>query len=147
MDTIKDRNDLDLREAEDIGKRWQEYTKLYKKFLMTQITMMEGFSSSSAGKESTCNSEEPSAIPGLGRPPGEGIGYTCHNARASFVPQTLKNPPAVQETCIWSLRWEYLLKEGMATHASILGWRILMDRGAWRATVHGFTKNQTWLSD
>ena len=28
------------------------------------------------------------------------IGYTCHNARASFVPQTLKNPPAVQETCI-----------------------------------------------
>ena len=33
MDTIKDRNDLDLREAEDIGKRWQEYTKLYKKIL------------------------------------------------------------------------------------------------------------------
>ena len=33
MDTIKDRNDLDLREAEDIGKRWQEYTELYKKHL------------------------------------------------------------------------------------------------------------------
>ena len=40
MASIKDRTDLDLRESEDIGKRWQEYTKLYKKFLMTQITMM-----------------------------------------------------------------------------------------------------------
>jgi len=40
MDTIKDRNGMDLTEAEDI-KRWQEYTeKLYKKILMTQITMM-----------------------------------------------------------------------------------------------------------
>ena len=38
--TIKDRNAMDLTEAEDI-KRWQEYTQeLYKKVLMTQITMM-----------------------------------------------------------------------------------------------------------
>ena len=41
MGTIKDRNDMDLTEAEDIKKRWQEYTKeLYKKIFMTQITMM-----------------------------------------------------------------------------------------------------------
>ena len=34
MDTIKDRNDMDLTEAKDIQKRWQEYTKeLYKKDL------------------------------------------------------------------------------------------------------------------
>ena len=40
MDTIKDRNGMHLTEAEDIKKRWQEYTKeLYEKF-MTQITMM-----------------------------------------------------------------------------------------------------------
>ena len=40
MGTIKDRNGKDLTEAEDI-KRWQEYTKdLYKKVLMTKITMM-----------------------------------------------------------------------------------------------------------
>ena len=39
--SIKDRNGMDLREAEDIKKRWQEYTeKLYKKIFMTQITMM-----------------------------------------------------------------------------------------------------------
>ena len=33
MDTIKDRNGMDLREAEDIKKRWQEYTELYKKYI------------------------------------------------------------------------------------------------------------------
>ena len=39
MNTIKDRNSMDLTEAEDIKKRWQEYTEeLYKKILMTQIT-------------------------------------------------------------------------------------------------------------
>ena len=41
MGSIKDRNIMDLTEAEDIKKRWQEYTEeLYKKILMTQITMM-----------------------------------------------------------------------------------------------------------
>ena len=41
MGTIKDRNGMDLREAEDIKKRCQEYKgKLYKNILMTQITMM-----------------------------------------------------------------------------------------------------------
>ena len=37
MGTIKDRNGMDLTEAEDIKKRWQEYTELYKKIFMTQI--------------------------------------------------------------------------------------------------------------
>ena len=40
MGSIKDRNGLDLKEAEDIKKRWQEYTELYKKVFMTQIIMM-----------------------------------------------------------------------------------------------------------
>ena len=41
MGTIKDRNGTDLTEAEDIKKRWQEYTEeLYKKTFMTQITTM-----------------------------------------------------------------------------------------------------------
>ena len=39
--SIKDRNGIDLTEAEDIKKRWQEYTeKLYKKIFMTQIIPM-----------------------------------------------------------------------------------------------------------
>ena len=41
MGTIKDRNVMDLTEAEDIKKRWQEHTEeLYKKNLMTQIITM-----------------------------------------------------------------------------------------------------------
>ena len=40
MGTIKDRNGMSLTEAEEIKKRWQEYTELYKKFFMTQIIMM-----------------------------------------------------------------------------------------------------------
>ena len=39
--------------------------------------------------------------------------------------QMKKNPPAVQETRIWSLGWEDPLEEGMATHYSILAWKIL----------------------
>ena len=39
--TIKDRNGMDLTDAEDIKKRWQEYIEeLYEKILMTQITTM-----------------------------------------------------------------------------------------------------------
>ena len=40
MGTIKDRNGMGLTEAEDTKKRWQEYTELYKKIIMTQIIMM-----------------------------------------------------------------------------------------------------------
>ena len=43
--------------------------------------------------------------------------------------------------------WEDPLEGGMATHSSILAWRILMDREARRATVHGVAKSQTQLSD
>ena len=45
------------------------------------------------------------------------------------------------------LGWEDPLEEGMATHSSILAWRIPMDRGAWWATVHGVTRSWTELSD
>ena len=40
MGTIKDRNGMDLTEAENIKKRWQEYTELYKKDLNDTITIM-----------------------------------------------------------------------------------------------------------
>ena len=61
--------------------------------------------------------------------------------------QMVKNLPAMQETWVWSLGWEETLEEGMATHSSILAWRIPMDRGAWWATVHGVAKSQTRLYD
>ena len=53
-------------------------------------------------------------------------------ARASQVAQTVKNQPAMQETWAQSLGWEDPLEEGMATHSSILAWRIPVDRGASR---------------
>ena len=43
---------------------------------------------------------------------------------ASLVAQLVKNPPAMRETSVLSLGWEYPLEEGMATHSSILAWRI-----------------------
>ena len=57
--------------------------------------------------------------------------------------QTVKNLPAMQETWVRSLGWEDLLEEEMATHSSILAWRIPTDRGAWWDTVHGVTKSRT----
>ena len=45
----------------------------------------------------------------------------------------------------WSLGQEDPLETGIATHSSILAWRIPMDRGAWRATVHRVAKSQTRL--
>ena len=63
--------------------------------------------------------------------------------RASLGAQMVKNPPATQETSVQSLGREDPLEEGMATHSSVLAWRILMDRGTWWAIVHGVAKSQT----
>ena len=64
-----------------------------------------------------------------------------------LVAQMVKNPPVMQETWVRSLGWEDSLEEGMATHSSILAWRLLMDRGAWRVTVHEVAKSRTGLND
>ena len=47
---------------------------------------------------------------------------------------------------VQSLAWQDPLKKKMVTHASILDWRIPMDRRAWWATVRGITKSWAWLS-
>ena len=52
----------------------------------------------------------------------------------------VKNPLVMRETWVQSLGWEDPLEEGMATHSSIRAWRILMDRGAWWATVQGVAR-------
>ena len=46
----------------------------------------------------------------------------------------------MQEMRVRSLGGEHPLEKGMATHSSILAWGNPMDRGAWRATVHGVTR-------
>ena len=62
---------------------------------------------------------------------------------ASLVAQLIKNPPAMQKTPVGFLGWEDPLEEGMATHSSILAWRIPMDRRAWQATVYAVCKG--WI--
>ena len=55
----------------------------------------------------------------------------------------VKNSPAMQGPQVPTLGREDTLEWGMATHSSILAWRIPMDRGAWRAIVREVTKVQT----
>ena len=69
-------------------------------------------------------------------------------AGASLVAQMVKLLPAMRETWVLSLGWDDPLEEDMATHSSMLAWRISMDRGAWWATVHEVSESDTteWLS-
>ena len=94
-----------------------------------RVSLPDGLPCGSAGKESARNAGDLGSISGLGRSPGEGIGCPLHSW-ASLVAQTVKNPPAMQETWVRSLVWEDPLEEGMTIHSSTLMWRIRMDRGA-----------------
>ena len=62
---------------------------------------------------------------------------------ASLVAQMVEKTPSMRETWVPSLGWENPLEEAMATHSSILTWRIPVDRGTWWATVHGVAKSWT----
>ena len=57
--------------------------------------------------------------------------------RASLVAQMVMNLPAMQETQVQSLRWEYPLEKVIATHSSILAWRT-----PWTATISQFKKKK-----
>ena len=114
-----------------------------------------GFPCGSAGKESACNAGDLGLIPGLGRSPGEGKGYplqysglensmdcrvhgvvksqtrlgdfhfTSFFKWAFLIAQLIQTLPAVQETRGRFLGQEDPLEKEMATHSSILAWRIL----------------------
>ena len=89
-----------------------------------------------------CNAGYPGSIPGLGRSPGERIGYPLQYSWAPIVTQLVKNPPAMQETWVRSLGWEDALEKGKATHSRILAWRI-----PWTCIVHAVAKSLTLLND
>ena len=62
--------------------------------------------------------------------------------------QTVKNLPAIQEIWVQSLDREDPLEKEMATHSSILAWRIPCTKEPDRLyIVHGVAESQTWLSD
>ena len=67
--------------------------------------------------------------------------------RASLVAQLVKNPPAMPETWVRSLSWEDPLEKEMATHSSILVWRIpwMEDPGRLQSYGAKFSFNCTWI--
>ena len=56
--------------------------------------------------------------------------------KSSLIAESVKNMPAMQETRVQLLGWKDPLEKEMATHSSILAWRIPWTRGAWQATIH-----------
>ena len=107
---------------------WKQLTKYLFIWLLSLILpsfiIFIGLPDSSVGKGYACNAQDPGLIPGLGRSPGEGIGYPLQYSWASLLAQLVKNPPAMQETWVQSLGWEDPLGKGEATRSSILAWRI-----------------------
>ena len=82
-------------------------------------------------------------IPGLGRSPGEGIGYPLQYSWASLVAQLVKNPPAMQETCLGSI-------PGLGRSPGEWNGCPLQYSGLENSTdciVHGVTRSRTGLSD
>ena len=61
--------------------------------------------------------------------------------------QRVKNLPAMQETQVLSLGWEDPLEKGVATHSSILAWRVPWTEEPGRLQSMGSQKSQTGLSD
>ena len=70
-------------------------SKMGNSRVITTGTTCQGSPDSSVDKESACNAGGPSSIPGLGRSPGEGLGYPLQYSCASLVAQLVKNPPAM----------------------------------------------------
>ena len=106
---------------------------------MAEGSGTKGSPVSSAGKESACNAEDPSSIPGEGIPtavflgfPGglDGKKFVCNAGDLGLIPGSGRIPG-----------------EGDGYPLQYFCLETSMDRGAWWATVHGVTKSQTLLSD
>ena len=101
--------------------------------------------SSSAGKESTCNTGDLSSIPGLGKSPGEEISYPLQHSWASLVAQMESACNVGNLGLIPGLGRSPGERNGYPLQNS--GLENSMDKGASQATVRGFTKSRTRLSN
>ena len=68
------------------------------------------------------------------------LGLGFHSFESTFLKELFQGLSGLIPV---TLGWEDPLEEGMATHSSILAWRIPTDRGAWRATVRGIPESDT----
>ena len=75
------------------------------------------------------------------------MGAVYHDRWASLMAQRVKNLPTIQEMQIPSLGWEDPLEEGMATHSSILAWKIPWTEKPDGLQSIGVAKSRTRLSD
>ena len=146
MSTIKDRNHKDLTEAEDIKKRWQEYTEeLYKKALHNPdnhhgaLTHLESDILKCEVKWVLGSITTNKTSGGDGIPVElfhflKDVVKVLHSVcqqiwktqqwLTSLAAQTVKRLPTVRETRVQSLGREDLLEKEMATHSSILAWEV-----------------------
>ena len=116
-------------------------------WLKALLRSQTGFPGGLAGKESTGRAGDHSSIPGLGRSPGEGVGYPFQYSWASLVAQTIKNPPECRRPWFWSLGWEDPLEKGTATHSSIPAWRIPWTEEPGRLKSMGLERvGHNWLT-
>ena len=88
-----------------------------------------------------------SSIPGLGRSPGEGIGYWLQYSWVSLVAQMLKNLPAIEETWVRFLDQEDPLQKGNGYPLQHFYLENPVDRGAWQAMIQGISKIWIPLSE
>ena len=73
--------------------------------------------------------------------------YSCMQRTSLSGGSVIKYLAANEEIQVRSLDQEDPLEQEMATHSSILAWKVSIDRGAWRATVCGVAKSWTQLSN
>ena len=121
---------------------------MFKKFTYIHIHKLSiysfgwSFPGSSADKESVYKVGDPSSIPGLGRSPREGIGYTLQYSWPSLVSQLVKNPSGMQEAGVRSLGWEDPPEKGIGYPLQYNGLENIM-----ACIVRGVTKSLTGLGD
>ena len=84
-----------LATVHGVAKSWTRLSDFAIHYVLRR-----GFSDSSVGKESACNTGNPGSIPGLGRSAGEGIGYPLQYSWASLVAHLVKNLPAKNQLAL-----------------------------------------------
>ena len=110
----------------------EQYVDSLKTKNRITIWSWRGFPDSSAGKVFACNAGDPGSIPGLGRSPGEGIGYLLQYSWTSLLAQMIRDPPV--GFWVQSLGWklpcrrasqptQYFCWENPHTQRSLVGYR------------------------